>query len=496
MPNPSSPDIPPVQEGEILDGKYRVDRVLGVGGMGIVVAATHVHLNTRVAIKFLLPAAMGNAQVIERFAREARAAVQIQSEHVARVTDVGSLPTGSPYMVMEFLEGNDLAETIERGGAMSVERAVGCVLEACEAIAEAHSHGIVHRDLKPANLFLARRAGRDPIVKVLDFGISKTKEAGAGLTQTSSVMGSPYYMAPEQMMSSKDVDVRADIWALGVILYELMTGKPPFSGDTMAEVVFQVTQRDAAPLRDRRPDVPEELANVVARCLTRDPGQRYDNVARFAAALVPFGPARAEISLERISRVLGTSLRPPGEEPGERKSHPMRATSSTWASSQSGSAGPANARRMVIGAVGAVVLLIGVGVVWRALRSGPSEGATLPEHSTPSAAAPSPSASASASAAEALAPLPETNVPAPALPTPQQPSPRAAGAGGDAQQASKQGHGHSKGAQPPPATPAPLAAAAAAPAPAAPPVPAPPVAPPPPPAAANRGGGLNMGMKE
>src|SRR5580700_8244830 len=196
MPNLSSPDIPPVQEGEILDGKYRVDRVLGVGGMGIVVAATHVHLNTRVAIKFLLPAAMGNAQVIERFAREARAAVQIQSEHVARVTDVGSLPTGSPYMVMEYLEGGDLADTLAQSGPMPVAQAVGFVLQACEAIAEAHSLGIVHRDLKPANLFLARRTGRDAVVKVLDFGISKTldTQSGMSLTGTSSIMGSPLYM--------------------------------------------------------------------------------------------------------------------------------------------------------------------------------------------------------------------------------------------------------------------------------------------------------------
>ncbi|MGH7434366.1 MAG: serine/threonine-protein kinase, partial [Polyangiaceae bacterium] len=336
MPNPSSPDIPPVQQGDVLDGKYRVDRVLGAGGMGIVVAATHVHLNTRVALKFLLPAAMGSPQIIERFGREARAAVQIQSEHVARVTDVGSLPTGSPYMVMEYLEGNDLAETIERGGAMPVPQAVGYVLQACEAIAEAHSLGIIHRDLKPANLYLARRPGRDPMIKVLDFGISKTKDAGAGLTQTSSVMGSPYYMAPEQMMSSKDVDVRSDIWALGIILYELLAGKAPFQGDTMAAVVFQVTQRDAAPLREVRPDVPEGLAAVVERCLRRDPSQRFENVARFAAALVPFGPARGDISLERISRVLGASMRPPAEEPVERSSSPMRATSSTWASSLSG----------------------------------------------------------------------------------------------------------------------------------------------------------------
>jgi serine/threonine protein kinase len=485
--NLSSPDIPPVQEGEILDGKYRVDRVLGAGGMGIVVAATHVHLNTRVALKFLLPAAMGNPQVIERFAREARAAVQIQSEHVARVTDVGTLPTGSPYMVMEFLEGSDLAQVIEKGGAMPVARAVGYVLEASEAIAEAHSLGIVHRDLKPANLFLARRSGRDPIVKVLDFGISKTRDGSAGLTQTSSVMGSPFYMAPEQMMSSKDVDARADIWALGVIAYELLTGKAPFGGETMAEVVYQVTQRDAPPLRDRRPDVPEGLANVVARCLTRDPAQRYENVARLAADLVPFGPARSEISLERISRVLGASMRPPdsqGDGADERKPQPMRATSSTWASSQPGAPGSGNARRVIFAVAGGLVLLIGLGVGWRTLsRADPPRP---PEQSTSAAPQPSASTLAAAPTIQAvLAPLPDTT------PTPSaQALPAAPHASSDTPAPARPAHARSK------AAPAPLVAAAPSP-PAGPPAaPAPVPAPVAPAAPAARSGGLNMGMKE
>jgi eukaryotic-like serine/threonine-protein kinase len=473
----SSPDIPPVQEGEILDGKYRVDRVLGVGGMGIVVAATHVHLNTRVAIKFLLPAAMGNPQIIERFAREARAAVQIQSEHVARVTDVGTLPTGSPYMVMEFLEGSDLAETIERSGPMPASQAVGYVLQACEAIAEAHALGIVHRDLKPANLFLARRAGRDPMVKVLDFGISKTKDAASGLTQTSSVMGSPYYMAPEQMMSSKDVDARADVWALGIILYELLTGKPPFYAETMAEVVYMVTQRDPAPLRDKRSDVPEGLVEAISKCLTRDVAQRYPNVARLAAALVPFGPARSDISLERISRVLGASMRPVADEPFEGKPHAMRATSATWARSQPGSGGPAKARLVVIGVAVGIVALIGGGVVWRVTQRG--QASQGPETSTAAGTAvPSAAAPPAPAAAAVLAPLPDTTaeVPAPAKSVAAgHPTAPAAPAGKAAPIASK-----SKGA------PVPVQ-------PAQPPAPAPAPAPPPPP---SRGGGLNMGMKD
>jgi eukaryotic-like serine/threonine-protein kinase len=493
MPNLSSPDIPPVQEGEILDGKYRVDRVLGVGGMGIVVAATHVHLNTRVAIKFLLPAAMGNAQVIERFAREARAAVQIQSEHVARVTDVGSLPTGSPYMVMEFLEGNDLANAIEREGAMPVERTVSYVLQACEAIAEAHALGIVHRDLKPANLFLARRAGRDPMVKVLDFGISKTNETASGLTQTSSVMGSPFYMAPEQMMSSKDVDARADIWALGVILYELLSGQPPFTGETMAEVVFQVTQRDPLPLRQRRPDVPDGLAAVVSRCLMRDPRQRYENVAKLAGALVPFGPARSEISLERISRVLGASVPPPADDTVEGKSQPMRATSSTWARPQDGPPRPPRARMVIMSLAGSAVLLIGLGVVWRAMHHGDaSNGPALPAPpSAVAAVAPSAPAATTAPAEAVLVPLPDINAigTAAAPAAPAQPASRAVAETPPPSKGAAHSPGKPKGATPvqPPSAPS-----ASAP----PPVAAAPPPPPPAPAPAPARGGLNMGMKE
>src|SRR6202142_723116 len=195
----------PGGEGEILDGKYRVERVLGVGGMGVVVAATHVQLQTRVALKFLLPEVLGHPQVVQRFSREARAAVQIQSEHVARVTDVGTLPTGSPYMVMEYLEGEDLSETVAKGGAIPVARAVSYVLQACEAIAEAHALGIVHRDLKPANLFVIRSKDGAYSVKVLDFGISKSTapgRAGSDMTRTSAMMGSPLYMSPEQLRSS------------------------------------------------------------------------------------------------------------------------------------------------------------------------------------------------------------------------------------------------------------------------------------------------------
>lgn len=299
-------DQAPVHEGDILDGKYRVDRILGAGGMGVVVAATHVQLNTKVALKFLLAEVLNEPTVVERFVREARAAVQIQSEHVARVTDVSTLPSGSPYMVMEFLEGQDLAQYMAQQGALPVQQTVGFLLQACEAVAEAHALGIVHRDLKPANLFLTQRHRREPIVKVLDFGISKSKDSGAlNLTNTAAMMGSPYYMSPEQMKSSRDVDSRSDIWAIGVILFELVTGQVPFQGNTITEVVVSVTTGKIPNIRDLRPDVPAGLADVVGHCLERDPDRRYADIGALAKALVPFGPPRGDISAERIARILG-----------------------------------------------------------------------------------------------------------------------------------------------------------------------------------------------
>src|SRR4051812_480796 len=213
-----------VYAGQILGGKYRVDRVLGAGGMGMVVAATHLQLDERIAIKFLLPEALRNPEAVARFGREAKAAVKIRGEHVARVIDVGSFENGAPYMVMEHLDGRDLSSFIHERGAMPMSDAVDAVLQACEALAEAHALGIVHRDLKPANLFLTRRPDGTPSIKVLDFGISKLTAPGAdhSMTKTSAVMGSPLYMSPEQMTASRGVDARTDIWALGVVLYELL----------------------------------------------------------------------------------------------------------------------------------------------------------------------------------------------------------------------------------------------------------------------------------
>jgi serine/threonine-protein kinase len=301
----------PIRPGDVVADKYRVDRVLGEGGMGIVVAATHEHLDQRVALKFLLPAMAANPEIVQRFVREARAAVRIHSEHVARVLDVGTYD-GSPFMVMEYLEGGDLAQVLAERGELPVGDAVGYLLEACEAIAEAHSLGIVHRDLKPANLYLARRSGGKPSVKVLDFGISKAPATGteANLTRTSALMGSPSYMSPEQLVSAASVDFRADIWALGVVLYEMLTRQLPFTAQSMPELVGTILQQTPAPIVSLRQGVPVGLQSVVDRCLQKDPAQRFANIAELARALLPFGPSRSEDSVERIEHVLGVGRGP------------------------------------------------------------------------------------------------------------------------------------------------------------------------------------------
>src|SRR5688572_18828222 len=302
-------NAPPVMIGQVLAGKYRIERVLGEGGMGVVVEAHDTSLERRVAIKFLLPEFVQNTEAIQRFTREARAAVKIQSEHVARVIDVSTLENGAPYMVMEFLEGSDLSQVIDTGGQIAVEDAALYVIQACEALAEAHAHGIIHRDLKPANLFLAWQAGGSQKIKVLDFGISKTLTATdpgllGSLTRTSSMMGSPLYMSPEQMKSTRDVDFRADIWALGVILYEALAASTPFSGGSIPEISAKILLEDPRPIAELRPDLPEQLVEVITRTLRKRPDERFANVGELAVALLPFAHGQARGNVERIVRVL------------------------------------------------------------------------------------------------------------------------------------------------------------------------------------------------
>jgi serine/threonine-protein kinase len=294
------------EPGQILAGKYLVEEVLGVGGMGVVVAARHLQLDQRVAIKYLLPAALLNPEVVARFAREARAAAKIRGEHVARVIDVGQFDDGAPFMVLEYLEGEDLAKHLEEKGPLAIEDAMRWILETCEALAEAHAAKIVHRDLKPSNLFLSKQPDRSVIVKVLDFGISKTGDApSASLTKTSALMGTAFYMSPEQLINPKGVDHRSDLWSLGVILYELLSGQPPFLGETVPEIIGAILQNEPVRLRTLRPDVSLDLELVIAKCMQTKPADRYGSVAALAAALGPFARVADRASIDITARVLG-----------------------------------------------------------------------------------------------------------------------------------------------------------------------------------------------
>jgi serine/threonine-protein kinase len=326
----------PFAPGEMVAGKYEIVGLIGSGGMGYVVAALHVELGELVALKFLRQEALAQEELVERFAREARAAVKIKSEYVARVMDVGSLPGGVPFIVMEHLEGKDLADVLAEQGRLPVRVAVEYMMQACEALASAHANGIVHRDVKPENLFLTRHAQSVDIIKVLDFGISKlalTSPASKGSRQfvrTMLPMGSPTYMSPEQIRSAGEVDARTDIWSLGCVLFELLTGTTAFDAPTLMQLSAAILEKEPTPLCDLLPDAPPELEAVLQRCLEKDVNKRYQNIAELAVALYPFAPRRARISAERCSYLLRdaglpaaeidfASVAPPAGENSERK---------------------------------------------------------------------------------------------------------------------------------------------------------------------------------
>jgi serine/threonine-protein kinase len=315
--SPSEPARFDPVPGTVVAGKYRVERTLGEGGMGLVVAATHLGLDQAVAIKFLLPEATRSRVAVERFLREARVAAKVRSEHVARVHDVGTLDSGVPYIVMEYLVGSDLGQLIGQlgqGGALPIDETCEILLQASEALAEVHAAGIVHRDLKPSNLFVTRRADGSPAVKLLDFGISKLTFGGdepavdPALTATATIMGSPSYMSPEQLKSTKEVDPRTDVWSLGAVLYEALTGKPAFRGETVPQVCAMIASEEPVLPSALREGIPLELEHAVLGTLEKDVAKRIPLV-ELAHALARFAPERTKPSLERIEAVLGSPPR-------------------------------------------------------------------------------------------------------------------------------------------------------------------------------------------
>jgi serine/threonine-protein kinase len=296
--------------GDILLGKYRIEEIIGVGGMGRVVKASHLYLQQPVAIKILLPTLAESQSTVARFLREAQATVKLRSEHIARVMDVGTLPEGVPFMVMEFLEGHDLNQILRHHGPQLPQAVVDLMLQACEGIAEAHALGIVHRDIKPSNFFVTHRPDGSNLLKILDFGISKTPAEITELTGTQTVVGTPTYMAPEQMKTARETDPRSDIWSMGVVMYQMLAGRPPFEAETYAALVLMVGHEPPAPLHVQ---LPPGLQDIVLRCLEKDPQNRIQTVGELAKMLAPYAsdPLVAQQSADRAMRILAARASQP-----------------------------------------------------------------------------------------------------------------------------------------------------------------------------------------
>ena len=420
-----------VKPGDVLVGRYRIERVLGEGGMGVVLAAEHLMLGERVAVKLLLPEAAQIPEVVPRFQREARAAAKIQSEHVARVMDVGALEDGRPYLVMEYLEGRDLAAELEARGPLPIEEAVEYVLQAGVGVAAAHALGIVHRDLKPSNLFLARLPNNRSLVKVLDFGIAKHTDArSADITSTFSALGSAAYMSPEQLRMAKSVDARTDVWAFGVVLFELLTGRMPFEGESVTAVAAAIAVDPPQSLRAMRPDVPVELEEIIFCCLEKNREERTPSVHALASALSPFGGRFANVLAARIAEILRPDDRPsePGStsrsletgapSPGSAAGAPaimpaqhapaahkeVGTTRPAWTTTPGSSARPRIGTRAALAGVAGAALIGGGVLMWRVLGSSP-EDVPLPPAGLSSVDTVKPTASPAPAATLPVSPL-------------------------------------------------------------------------------------------
>lgn len=369
-----------VAVGDLVSGKYRVTRKLGQGGMGLVMAAEHVVLRTPVALKFLLTTPDLDRQASARFLREARVSARLSSEHIARVLDYGLLAgSGVPYLVIEYLDGEDLGALLERG-PIPLASALDLLLQACEGLAVAHRAGVVHRDLKPANLFVTRRDGGAPLVKLLDFGIAKADRfdthGAPGMTTGEAFLGSPRYASPEQLQSARSVDARTDVWSIGCVAYELLTGRPAFDGDSLTNLIAAILTTEPAPPRRLRPDLPAAIEDAVLRCLAKAPEKR-PTIAELAVALAPFATEDGKLLARRIASadpavaLAPASPQPPSARPAAR-SHRL-----PW---------------LVVAA--GVLVLVPVGVLF----------ATRSPSTSPPAAAPPAVASAVVSATVASAP--------------------------------------------------------------------------------------------
>lgn len=387
--------------GATLENKYRLTAKLGQGGMGSVYKGEHTVIGKTVAVKFLHTRFVGQKQVVQRFYREARAAAAIGHENIIDVVDVGISQEGDPYLVMEYLEGESLADMLARVGPVSIEAACGVMEPALLALSAAHAKGIVHRDLKPDNIFLVFRDGGPPKVKLIDFGISKVAGGADKLTRTGSVMGTPAYMAPEQARGDADLDHRADVYAMGVILYEMLTGALPFPGDTFASIMARILTEKPLPPLEVRPDFPRVVEPIVMKALEKDPAARYQSAAELLAALQSldgFHERTAHLTtlaagaLERTFAGGDLGEKVSSEEGGPSVASDVlaevmqSATPAGWADSKPGSSHRARPGKKtgIIAAALSVAAIAAVGAafaVW--VGTSPSRGAAEPSTATP-----------------------------------------------------------------------------------------------------------------
>ncbi len=420
--------------GDVLLGKYRLERVVGQGGMGVVFEATHQTIGQKVAVKVLRPHVADAPRAGERFLREARAAGRLRSRHAVRIHDVDATGGGLPFLVLEWLEGHDLDAELEARGPLPIDDAVRFVCEAGDAVAEAHEAGIVHRDLKPSNLFLAEdRSGRS--CKVLDFGISKLPEGtDPSITSTDASLGTPLYMSPEPVRSARDVDARSDVWALGVILYELLAGRPPFMGETVTATAAAIVADTPSDLAFLRPETPAALVAIVMRCLEKDPAERFADGAALLRALGPFAGRPVERAIARGADTLEDAGRAgPSATPRDAAAEKQARTASEWERSASRPPAPLRGALLALGILLVVIASAGA-LGLRAMRSGganPSAASPPPAGTSAlTTAAPSPSASnttppARGSAVETAPPIASGL----RLPGPKRGAPRIAPAG-------------------------------------------------------------------
>lgn len=351
--------------GQLLLGRYRIIKRLGEGGMGAVYEGKHELIGKRLAIKCLHPQFMSNEEVVERFHREAHAATAVGNEHIIEVTDVGSFDDGSPFMVMEYLEGHEFGALLDTEGPMPISRLVHIVGQVCGALAAAHARGIVHRDMKPENVYLIRRGNDDDFVKVLDFGISKIKESseslgeGSSLTKTGMALGTPYYMPPEQAQGLRDIDHRADIYAVGVILYQGLSGRLPFDAESYPALMVKIMTELPRPLAELREDIPDALQQIVYKAMEKDRDIRFQTIEELAMALQPF--AALDFSPKMLASVM-----PPAE---------LGTTPFSWSEKPRGETTappPSDGSSKAIVLAAAVIAVVGIAALFFALGRTPA----------------------------------------------------------------------------------------------------------------------------